>query len=184
MGSSLRGMGFVTSLGNETRVSMVDARSWPPPGVIFVSVACPDRVVPGHMRLHLMLISAWGAGECLVRTAGMLVVSMGVGGCGRVPAVMVAVVRASCPRGTRVTRLRDALGAVFTDARFAGWFAAQGRPGVAPGLLALVCVLQAMDDLSDRRAADAVRTRLDWKYALVPGADRSRVRLLGVERVP
>lgn len=82
------------------------------------------------------------------------------------PAGTVAVVRASCPRGTRVTRLRDALGPVFQDARFAGWFAAEGRPGVAPGLLALVCVLQAQEDLSDRGAADAVRTRLDWKYAL------------------
>lgn len=113
-----------------------------------------------------MLISAWGVDEGLVRTAGMFVVSMGVGGCGQVPAATVAVVRASCPRGTRVTRLRDGLGPVFADARFAGWFAAQGRPGVAPGLLALVCVLQSMEDLSDRGAADAVRTRLDWKYAL------------------
>ena len=57
-------------------------------------------------------------------------------------------------------------GSVFDDARFAGRFADQGRPGVAPGLLALVCGLQAMEELGDRAAADAVRTRLDWKYAL------------------
>lgn len=69
--------------------------------------------------------------------------------------------RAACPRGTWVTRLRDGLGPVFDDARFAGWFTDEGRPGVAPGLLALVCVLQAMEDLSDRAAADAVCTRID-----------------------
>jgi IS5 family transposase len=91
---------------------------------------------------------------------------MGVRDGQQIPVGTVAVVRAACPRGTRVTRLRDVLGPVFDDARFAGWFADEGRAGVAPGLLALVCVLQAMEDLSDRAAADAVRTRLDWKYAL------------------
>ncbi|WP_239310921.1 MULTISPECIES: IS1182 family transposase [unclassified Frankia] len=84
----------------------------------------------------------------------------------QVPARTAAVVRAACPKGTRVTRLRDALGPVFVDDDFADWFATEGRPGLPPGMLALVCVLQAMEDLTDRDAADAVRTRLDWKYAL------------------
>jgi hypothetical protein len=36
----------------------------------------------------------------------------------------------------------------------------------------MVCVLQAMEQMSDREAADAVRTRVDWKYALaLPMAD-------------
>ncbi|MGC4857124.1 transposase [Micromonospora sp. DT4] len=65
-----------------------------------------------------------------------------------------------------MTRVRDALGPIFDDQEFAGWFAAEGRSAVAPGLLVLVCVLQAMEDLTDRDAADAVRTRMDWKYAL------------------
>lgn len=42
----------------------------------------------------------------------------------------------------------------------------RGRPAVAPGVLALVTVLQFAEGLSDRQAADAVRTRIDWKYAL------------------
>ena len=83
-----------------------------------------------------------------------------------IPAQTVAVVRAACPGGTRVTRVRDVLGPVFDDGEFAGWFAAEGRGALPPGLLALVCVLQAMEDLTDRDAADAVRTRMDWKYAL------------------
>jgi transposase len=33
-----------------------------------------------------------------------------------------------------------------------------------------VSVLQFAEGLSDRQAADAVRGRIDWKYALVLGA--------------
>ncbi|WP_165036969.1 transposase, partial [Candidatus Protofrankia californiensis] len=98
--------------------------------------------------------------------------------CTEIPVRTVEVVRAACPKGTRVTRLRDTLGPVFVDDDFVGWFAAEGRPGLPPGMLALVCVLQAMEDLTDRDTADAVRTRLDWKYALsldleYPGFDFS-----------
>lgn len=76
------------------------------------------------------------------------------------------MVKAVCPKGTRVTRLRDVLGPVFDDNEFRAWFSAEGRSGVPPGVLAMVCVLQEMEDLTDRDAADAVRVRLDWKYAL------------------
>src|SRR5512135_397664 len=40
------------------------------------------------------------------------------------------------------------------------------QPGLPPWKLALVTVMQFAEDLSDRRAADAVRGRIDWKYAL------------------
>lgn len=85
---------------------------------------------------------------------------------GLIPAETVAVVRTACPKGTRVTRVRDVLGPIFEDEPFAEWFAAEGQGVVAPGLVALVCVLQSMESLTDREAADAVRTRMDWKYAL------------------
>ncbi|HZD13815.1 MAG TPA: transposase [Pseudonocardiaceae bacterium] len=39
-------------------------------------------------------------------------------------------------------------------------------PGISPGQLALVTVLQFAENLTDRQAADAVRGRIDWKYAL------------------
>src|SRR6266699_4268617 len=41
-----------------------------------------------------------------------------------------------------------------------------GRAAEAPWRLALVTVLQALENLSDRQAAEMVRGRLDWKYAL------------------
>lgn len=40
-----------------------------------------------------------------------------------------------------------------------------GQPGLVPWRLALVTALQFLEHLSDRQAADAVRSRIDWKYA-------------------
>lgn len=45
-------------------------------------------------------------------------------------------------------------------------FGVRGRPGLSPGQLALVSLLQYAEDLSDRQAADAVRGRIEWKCAL------------------
>jgi transposase len=75
-------------------------------------------------------------------------------------------------------QVRDQLGEVFADAEFAGAFGARGRPGWSPGRLALVTVLQMAENLTDRQAAEQVRLRLDWKYALglglaEPGVDAS-----------
>ncbi|WP_327434826.1 transposase [Streptomyces sp. NBC_01236] len=60
--------------------------------------------------------------------------------------------------------MRDRLDVVFADEDFAHLYPADGRPGFSPGQLALVSVLQFAENLSDRAAADAVRTRIDWKY--------------------
>jgi len=82
------------------------------------------------------------------------------------------------PKGTLVTQLRDGLGPISTDAQFAHLFPKRGRPAEAPWRLALVTVLQALEGLTDRQAAEAVRTRIDWLYALAlpldePGFDYS-----------
>ena len=42
----------------------------------------------------------------------------------------------------------------------------RGRPAEAPVRLALATLLQFMEGLTDRQAADAVRTRIDWKHLL------------------
>jgi transposase len=62
--------------------------------------------------------------------------------------------------------MRDEFGAIFADAAFASLFPTRGQPAEAPWRLALVTIMQYIEDLSDRRAADAVRSRIDWKYAL------------------
>jgi transposase len=60
--------------------------------------------------------------------------------------------------------LRDTLGTIYEDEQFADLFPQRGQPALAPWRLALVCVLQFLEGLSDRQAANAVRGRLDWKY--------------------
>jgi len=63
-------------------------------------------------------------------------------------------------------KLRDELGPLFQDDLFAELFPTRGQPAEAPWRLALVTLLQFAEGLSDRQAADAVRSRLDWKYLL------------------
>jgi transposase len=85
---------------------------------------------------------------------------------GDVPASTVTVARAAFPRGNPYLLLRDRLGTIFTDAQFAPLFAPCGQPAECPWRLALVTLLQFAENLSDRRAAEAVRSRIDWKYLL------------------
>jgi transposase len=83
-----------------------------------------------------------------------------------VPGVTACVAHAAFPHGNVVMQLRDALGTIYTDEVFADLFPTHGQPAEAPWRLALVTVFQFMEGLTDRQAADAVRDRLAWKYAL------------------
>ncbi len=76
------------------------------------------------------------------------------------------VARAAFPKGCLAMQVRDALGPLFDDEIFRSAFGVRGRPGVAPGHLALVSVLQFAENLTDRQSAHAVRARIDWKYLL------------------
>src|ERR1019366_6408720 len=83
--------------------------------------------------------------------------------------VVAAAVRAMCAgkrKAPLAVTMRDRLGEWMTDGLFASAFGTRGRPGEPPARLALVTVLQMTENLGDRQAAEAVRTRLDWKYAL------------------
>jgi len=83
-----------------------------------------------------------------------------------VPEETRRVARAAFPKGTLCLRIADVLGPVYQDSQFMALFPRRGQPAEAPGRLALAVVLQFMENLSDREAADAVRGRVDWKYAL------------------
>ena len=63
-------------------------------------------------------------------------------------------------------QLRDTLGTLYDDALFADLFPQRGQAAQVPWQLALVTLLQFAENLSDRHAADAVRSRIDWKYLL------------------
>ena len=85
---------------------------------------------------------------------------------GPVPELTAYVARAAFPKGNPYLRLRDELGTVFARRRLRRPLPRRGQPALAPWRLALVTVLQFREGLSDRRAADAVRARIDWKYLL------------------
>ena len=74
-------------------------------------------------------------------------------------------------RAPLAVAMRDRLGQWMADEQFAAAFGARGRPGWPPSRLAVVTVLQMAENLTDRQAAEAVRTRLDWQYALGLGLD-------------
>jgi transposase len=97
---------------------------------------------------------------------------------GPIPAETARIARAANPKGTLAMWFRDELGAIYSDEEFADLYPERGQPALAPWRLALVTLLQYVEDLTDRQAAEAVRTRLDWKYLLGleltdPGFDAS-----------
>ena len=105
-----------------------------------------------------------------------------------VPEETARVAQAAFPKGNPYLTLRDELETIYADSYFADLFPTRGQAAESPGHLALVVVLQFAENLSDRQAADAVRSRIDWKYLLGlglgdPGFDFSvlsefRARLL------
>lgn len=83
-----------------------------------------------------------------------------------VPEQTRRVAHAAFPQGNIYVWLRDELGELYKDEAFAHLYSDQGCPGLSAGQLAVVSVMQFLEDLSDRQAADAVRSRIDWNYVL------------------
>jgi transposase len=95
-----------------------------------------------------------------------------------VPESTRRIAQAAFRRGNPYMKMRAEFGALFTDEAFAPLFAVRGQPAEGPWRLALVTIMQYAEGLPDRQAADAVRGRIDWKYALSlslddPGFDAS-----------
>src|SRR5258708_32646793 len=73
---------------------------------------------------------------------------------------------AACRKNSPAMIIRDELECLYEDDAFRSLYAECGQPGISPWQLAIVCILQFVEGLSDRQAADAVRVRIDWKYTL------------------
>src|SRR5215210_6383632 len=111
-----------------------------------------------------------------------------------IPEETARVAYAAFPEGNLYLRMRTGLDTIYQDEDFSELFPTRGQPAETPWRLALITVFQFAEHLSDRAAADAVRGRIDWKYALSleltdPGFDHTvlsefRTRLLvgGAER--
>lgn len=83
-----------------------------------------------------------------------------------IPEQTRAVAEMAFRKGNGYMQMRDKLGTVFADEQFVDLFPNVGQRAEAPWRLALVTVMQYAENLTDRQAAEAVRGRIDWKYAL------------------
>jgi IS5 family transposase len=77
-----------------------------------------------------------------------------------------ALCRQLVPAGSVEAFLADHRRELFSDELFADLFpSGRGRPSIPADVIATVMVLQALEDLSDRDAARALRDRISWKVA-------------------
>lgn len=83
-----------------------------------------------------------------------------------IPEQTQQVAKAAFPKGNLYMNIRDTFGTFYKDELFADLFSKEGATALSPWQLALICVMQYVEGLSDRQAAEAVCSRIDWKYAL------------------
>src|SRR5215510_13826267 len=82
------------------------------------------------------------------------------------PELTAQVARAAFPNGNRYMQMCDTLGTIYADVQFADLYPTVGQHAEAPWRLALITIMPFAENLTDRQAADAVRGRIDWQYAL------------------
>ncbi len=83
-----------------------------------------------------------------------------------VPADTLRVAKAAFAKGNPYLTLHDELGLIFEDSDFSEVFSKVGQSAIPPWRLALITIMQFREKLPDRQAAEAVRSRIDWKYLL------------------
>lgn len=83
-----------------------------------------------------------------------------------IPETTACIARAAPPKGNLYMQMRDELGVFWQDQDFAELYPSRGQAAQAPWRLVLVTIMQYIEGLRDRQTANAVRARIDWKYAL------------------
>jgi transposase len=76
------------------------------------------------------------------------------------------VVGSLLPTDSPYKLVGDELYEQYNEADYVDLYHTEGKPGISPVDLAFVTAFQFMENLSDREAAEALRLRLNWKYAL------------------
>src|SRR2546429_4369951 len=112
-----------------------------------------------------------------------------------IPEETARIAKILFPKGNKYMWLRDELDAIYKDEQFASLYPKSGQLAEQPWRLAMMSVIQYMENYTDRQAAEALRARIDLKYALSleltdPGFDfsvlsefRSRLIEGGLEEV-
>ncbi len=83
-----------------------------------------------------------------------------------IPARTRDAVEAMLPADSVCRLLGEKAEEIIDESALAAMYHQTGRGGINPVLLCFVLVLQFMDKLPDRRTAEMVKVRMDWKYAL------------------
>lgn len=83
-----------------------------------------------------------------------------------VPAETAKVANAIFSKDNLCIAMADTLHEFFSDRDFDALYPNRGQPAASPFRLALATLLQYLEGLTDRQTADAVRSRIDWKYLL------------------
>jgi transposase len=84
-----------------------------------------------------------------------------------IPAETVRVAQAAFPKGNVYMTIYERLGQLYFDENFQDLYPARcGQSAISPARLALITIMQFAEGLSDRQAAEAIRSRIDWKYLL------------------
>lgn len=83
-----------------------------------------------------------------------------------IPEATQRVARAAFPRGNLSMPVADRLGPLYHERPCSPLFPSRGQPAEAPARLAHATLLPWAAGLSDRPAADAVRSRIDWQDVL------------------
>ena len=68
-----------------------------------------------------------------------------------IPPETARVAKAAFPNGSIFMKMRDELGVLYQDDMFAGLFPNNGQPALAPWRLALVTIMQFVEELPDRQ---------------------------------
>ena len=85
---------------------------------------------------------------------------------GEIPTITREVVDALLPADSVCRLLGDKAEEIFDESALARMYHQTGRGGINPVLLCFVLILQFLEKLPDREAAEMARMRMDWKYAL------------------
>jgi len=82
------------------------------------------------------------------------------------PVETAAVCQNLLPENSPYRLIGERLFDEFPERAYADLYSPEGKPAVSPVILAFVTVFQFLEKLADRPAAEGIRVRLDWKYAL------------------
>ncbi len=99
-----------------------------------------------------------------------------------IPEETIKVAKAAFPMGKMYLSLRDTLGPIYEDGMFQDLYPSLGQPAESPGRLALVTVMQYVEDLSDRQAAEAMRRVLDEDARMAPDWLRENLKEAWIKR--